>query len=119
VFVSSHLIGELSMFADDLVVVGAGRLLAAETVEAITARSSDQRGRRDAPTGRTRQLLDAPGLAATRPATGSTVRGATKAESPSSPSSTASASSSSARSRPVARGHLLEMTGASAEFASA
>jgi ABC-2 type transport system ATP-binding protein len=39
VFVSSHLIGELSMFADDLVVVGAGRLLAAETVAAITARN--------------------------------------------------------------------------------
>ncbi len=39
VFVSSHLIGELSMFADDLVVVGAGRLLAAETVSAITARN--------------------------------------------------------------------------------
>ena len=40
VFVSSHLIGELSMFADDLVVVGGGKLLAAETVEAITARQS-------------------------------------------------------------------------------
>jgi ABC-2 type transport system ATP-binding protein len=38
VFVSSHLISELSMFADDLVVVGAGRLLAAESVENITAR---------------------------------------------------------------------------------
>ena len=38
VFVSSHLIGELALFADDLVVVGAGKLLAAETVEAITAR---------------------------------------------------------------------------------
>jgi ABC-2 type transport system ATP-binding protein len=38
VFVSSHLISELSMFADDLVVVGAGRLIAAESVEAITAR---------------------------------------------------------------------------------
>jgi ABC-2 type transport system ATP-binding protein len=37
VFVSSHLIGELAMFADDLVVVGAGRLLAAESVAAITA----------------------------------------------------------------------------------
>lgn len=37
VFVSSHLIGELAMFADDLVVVGGGKLLAAETVEAITA----------------------------------------------------------------------------------
>lgn len=40
VFVSSHLISELSMFADDLVVVGAGRLLAAETVDAITARQT-------------------------------------------------------------------------------
>jgi ABC-2 type transport system ATP-binding protein len=38
VFVSSHLIGELSMFAHDLVVVGAGRLLAAESVHGITAR---------------------------------------------------------------------------------
>jgi ABC-2 type transport system ATP-binding protein len=38
VFVSSHLIGELSMFAHDLVVVGGGRLLAAESVAAITAR---------------------------------------------------------------------------------
>jgi len=40
VFVSSHLIGELALFADDLVVVGAGKLLAAETVEAITARQA-------------------------------------------------------------------------------
>ena len=40
VFVSSHLISELSMFADDLVVVGGGKLLAAETVEAITARQT-------------------------------------------------------------------------------
>jgi len=39
VFVSSHLIGELAMFADDLVVVGAGRLLAAQSVAAITARN--------------------------------------------------------------------------------
>lgn len=37
VFVSSHLIGELSMFADDLVVIGGGRLLAAESVSGITA----------------------------------------------------------------------------------
>jgi ABC-2 type transport system ATP-binding protein len=39
VFVSSHLIGELAMFADDLVVVGGGELLAAESVEALTRRS--------------------------------------------------------------------------------
>ena len=40
VFVSSHLIGELAMFADDLVVVGAGKLLAAESVAAITTRNA-------------------------------------------------------------------------------
>ncbi|MEO8692355.1 MAG: ATP-binding cassette domain-containing protein [Acidimicrobiales bacterium] len=39
VFVSSHLISELAMFADDLVVVGGAKLLAAESVDAITARS--------------------------------------------------------------------------------
>src|SRR3954451_1455321 len=39
VFVSSHLIAELAMYADDLVVVGAGRLLAAEPVAATMARS--------------------------------------------------------------------------------
>jgi ABC-2 type transport system ATP-binding protein len=38
VFVSSHLIAELAMFADDLVVVGAGRLLAAEPLAATLAR---------------------------------------------------------------------------------
>jgi ABC-2 type transport system ATP-binding protein len=37
VFVSSHLIAELAMFADDLVVIGGGRILAADTVDAITA----------------------------------------------------------------------------------
>ena len=36
---SSHLISELSMFAQDLVVVGGGKLIVAESVEAITARN--------------------------------------------------------------------------------
>lgn len=39
VFVSSHLISELTMFVDDLVVVGGGKLLAAEPLRTITARS--------------------------------------------------------------------------------
>jgi len=38
VFVSSHLIAELAMFADDLIVVGGGRLLVAETVASTLAR---------------------------------------------------------------------------------
>jgi ABC-2 type transport system ATP-binding protein len=40
VLVSSHLIGELALFADDLVVVGNGKLIAAESVEALTARGA-------------------------------------------------------------------------------
>jgi ABC-2 type transport system ATP-binding protein len=39
VFVSSHLIAELEMFADDLIVVGGGKLLAAESVVATLARA--------------------------------------------------------------------------------
>jgi len=38
VFVSSHLIAELAMFADDLVVVGAGRLIVAEPLRDTLAR---------------------------------------------------------------------------------
>ena len=38
VFVSSHLIAELAMFADDLVVVGGGKLIAAEPVATTLAR---------------------------------------------------------------------------------
>ncbi|MGE5286295.1 MAG: ABC transporter ATP-binding protein [Micromonosporaceae bacterium] len=40
VFVSSHLIGEMALTADKLVVVGAGRLLADTTVAALSAQSS-------------------------------------------------------------------------------
>ncbi len=39
VFVSSHLISELSMFAHDLVVIGAGKLIASESVEQIASAS--------------------------------------------------------------------------------
>ncbi len=42
VFVSSHLIGELAMIADDLVVIGGGRLLAAAPLHDITARNEVQ-----------------------------------------------------------------------------
>ncbi len=39
VFVSSHLIAELAKLADDLVVVGAGRLIAVETVDSLTSQT--------------------------------------------------------------------------------
>ena len=37
--VSSHLIGEMALMADDLVVIGAGRLLADTSVAALSARA--------------------------------------------------------------------------------
>lgn len=40
VLLSSHLMSEMAQTADDVVVLGRGRLLAADTVEAIVARSS-------------------------------------------------------------------------------
>ncbi|MCX5529508.1 ATP-binding cassette domain-containing protein [Streptomyces sp. NBC_00006] len=42
VFVSSHVISELSMFADDLIVIGGGRLLAAESVASILERGESR-----------------------------------------------------------------------------
>jgi ABC-2 type transport system ATP-binding protein len=42
VFVSSHLISELAMFVDDLVVIGGGKLLAAQSLHDITARNDVQ-----------------------------------------------------------------------------
>ena len=99
VFVSSHLISELSMFADDLVVVGGGRLLAAETVEAITARQARDRHRRDHPTSRTRTRARPTRTSPSRPpATGWSFAAPPRPPCPSWPSRTASASSSSARS---------------------
>ncbi|MFN8052575.1 MAG: ATP-binding cassette domain-containing protein [Acidimicrobiales bacterium] len=79
VFVSSHLISELSMFADDLVVVGAGKLLAAETVEAITARSATSVVVETPQPDELLRLLLANGFAADTHADRLTVRDATKA----------------------------------------
>ncbi|MGA7758445.1 MAG: ATP-binding cassette domain-containing protein [Ilumatobacteraceae bacterium] len=42
VFVSSHLISELAMFADDLVVIGGGKLLAAKSLDEIAALNDAQ-----------------------------------------------------------------------------
>jgi ABC-2 type transport system ATP-binding protein len=42
VFLSTHLIGELEKFADDLIVIGNGRLLAAEPVATTLARDPSQ-----------------------------------------------------------------------------
>jgi ABC-2 type transport system ATP-binding protein len=64
VFVSSHLISELSMFADDLVVVGGGRLLAAEPVATITSRSATTVVVQSTKAARLAELLGSHGLVA-------------------------------------------------------
>jgi ABC-2 type transport system ATP-binding protein len=119
VFVSSHLISELSMFADDLVVIGGGKLLAAETVDAITTRqAATVVAETPQPADLARVLA---GLDVTVETTGDrlVVRGATKA--------TVSQIAFEHGIRLVELGEvapsleetLLDMTGASAEFASA
>ncbi len=79
VFVSSHLISELSMFAQDLVVVGGGRLLAAESVQAITGRNDiDVRVETPQPTELLEHLAAA-GIAAEVRADRLILRGTTRA----------------------------------------
>ena len=65
VFVSSHLIGELEMFADDLVVVGGGKLLAAEPVSTTLARGETKVVVRTADTAELARLLDRHGVGVT------------------------------------------------------
>ena len=79
VFVSSHLISELAMFADDLVVVGAGRLIAAEPLEAITARNEVSVVVETSQPAELATLLAARGLAAEADGTRLLVHGTTKA----------------------------------------
>ncbi|WP_426365148.1 ABC transporter ATP-binding protein [Streptomyces sp. E-08] len=69
VFVSSHLMGEMEHTADDLVVIGRGRLVAAESTTAFAAR-----GTRRSVTVRTADPADAPALAEVLAAEGAAVR---------------------------------------------
>jgi ABC-2 type transport system ATP-binding protein len=119
VFVSSHLIGELSMFADDLVVVGAGRLLAAETVEAITARQGATVVVETPQAADLVRVLVAHG--ATVEATGDrlVVRGSTKAAVSRLAFENGIRLVELGETTPSLEDSLLDMTRASAEFASA
>ncbi len=119
VFVSSHLISELSMFADDLVVVGGGKLLAAETVDAITARQASTVVAETPQPADLARVLAGPDVTVETTGDRLVVRGATKA--------TVSRLAFEHGIRLVELGEvapsleetLLDMTGASAEFASA
>ena len=119
VFVSSHLIAELAMFADDLVVVGGGKLLAAEPVSTTMARGDTTVRVRTPDTAELASRLDRAGF--TVQAAGSTlsVLGAT--------TDTVSQIAFDHQLRIVEISEtarsleeiLLDITGATAEFASA
>jgi ABC-2 type transport system ATP-binding protein len=119
VFVSSHLIGELSMFADDLVVVGGGRLLAAESVQALTARDDVAVLVETPRPAELASRLAAHGLVAEVAADRLVVRGTTRAAvSQIAFDSRIQVLQLSETSRSL-EDSLLDMTRASAEFASA
>jgi len=119
VFVSSHLISELAMFADDLVVVGGGRLLAAETVEAISARQAAAVIAETPQPADLARVLAGPHV--TIEATGDrlVVRGATKATVSQLAFENGIRLVELSEVGPSLEETLLDLTGASAEFASA
>ena len=79
VFVSSHLIAELAMFADDLVVVGGGRLLAAEPLQTTLARGGSAIVVRSLQGGHLAALLARSGISVDLDGDRLSLRGATAA----------------------------------------
>ena len=117
--VSSHLIGELSMFADDLVVVGAGKLLAAETVEAITARQSATVVAETPQPAELARVLSGPEVVIETQGDRLVVRGASKATVSQLAFEHGIRLVELSEVAPSLEDTLLDMTGASAEYVSA
>ena len=119
VFVSSHLIGELAMFADDLVVVGGGKLLAAETVDAIAARQTVTVVAETAQHAELAVALTGPGVCVDTEGDRLVIRGTTKAAVSQVAFEHGIQLVELRETAPSLEDTLLDMTGASAEFASA
>ncbi len=119
VFVSSHLISELSMFADDLVVVGGGKLLAAETVEAITARQAATVVVETPQPAELAEILVGPSTTVDTDGDRLVVRGTTKTAVSQLAFEHGIRLVELSEIAPSLEETLLDMTGASAEFASA
>ncbi|MCU1372344.1 MAG: transporter related protein [Ilumatobacteraceae bacterium] len=119
VFVSSHLIGELAMFADDLVVVGGGRLLAAETVEAISDRQTATVVAETPQPGELATVLTGPGVCVDTDGNRLTIRGTTKSAVSQLAFEQGIQLVELSETAPSLEDTLLDMTGASAEFVSA
>ena len=119
VFVSSHLIAELAMFADDLVVVGGGKLLAAEPVTTTLARGDTTVLARTPAAAELASLLDRAGLTVHTSGPSLTVHGTTtEAVSQIAFDNQIRIVEISETSRSLEE-ILLDITGATAEFASA
>lgn len=119
VFVSSHLISELAMFADDLVVVGGGRLIAAETVEAITARRTASVVAETPQAAQLARALAGPDVCVTADGNRLTIRGLAKATVSRIAFEHGIRLDELSESAVSLEDTLLDMTGASAEYASA
>ena len=119
VFVSSHLIAELAMFADDLIVVGAGRLLAAEPVATTLARGDATVIVRTPQTAELGQLLVRHAIDADISDGQLSVRGVTTAAVSQIAFDNRIQVIEITETRRSLEEILLDMTGASAEFAAA
>jgi ABC-2 type transport system ATP-binding protein len=119
VFVSSHLIGELAMFADDLVVVGGGKLLAAETVAAIAALQTATVVAETAQHAELAAALTLPGVCIDTAGDRLIIRGATKNVVSQIAFENGIQLVELSDVVPSLEDTLLDMTGATAEFASA
>jgi ABC-2 type transport system ATP-binding protein len=119
VFVSSHLISELSMFADDLVVVGGDKLLASDSVATIASRQAATvvaETRRSADLAR---VLAGPHITVETIGDRLVIRGASKATVSQLAFEHGIRLDELSETAPSLEDTLLDLTGTSAEFASA
>ena len=119
VFVSSHLIAELAMFADDLIVVGAGKLLAAEPVGTTLARGEATVTVHTSQPAEFAHLLERHGIDGTLAGGQLSVRGTTTAAVSQIAFDNRIQIIEINETRRSLEEILLDMTGASAEFAAA
>lgn len=119
VFVSSHLIAELAMFADDLIVVGAGKLLAAEPVATTLARGESTVSVRTPQVVELGWLLERHGIDAEIRADLLSVRGTTTAAVSQIAFDNRIQVTEITETRRSLEEILLDITGTSAEFAAA
>ncbi len=119
VFVSSHLISELEMFADDLVVIGGGQLLAAGSLEAITAGNETTVNIETPQPGELTQLLSELGLRVDTSGSRLIVHGSTKSRVSQIAFDHRVQLIEIAETSRSLEDTLLEMTSGAAEFASA